>query len=168
MRPTLATVSYGLRDLDGERVELCDECGFDAREPRDLRASLEVAYDSLRRLATHEDADRRPADEIWSGTEYGEHCVELTREIVAMVERAMGRDRSTPPRTLEEASSVARTVASLGVDDLGAPVDAWPFEISALGALVHLLHDLEHHVWDVRRGYAALALHDGIEVITIR
>ncbi len=29
-------MSYGLRDLDGVRVELCDECGFDEREPRDL------------------------------------------------------------------------------------------------------------------------------------
>ena len=68
-----AAVSYGLRDLDGERVELCDECGFDAREPRDLTASLEVAYDSLRRLVTHKDADRRRAGETWSGAEYAEH-----------------------------------------------------------------------------------------------
>jgi hypothetical protein len=33
-------------------------------------------------------------------------------------------------------------------------------------ATLHLLHDLEHHVWDVRRGYAKLALADGIEVAT--
>jgi hypothetical protein len=31
-----AVMSYGLRDIDGVRVELCDECGFDGREPRDL------------------------------------------------------------------------------------------------------------------------------------
>ena len=34
--------------------------------------------------------------------------------------------------------------------------------------MVHLLHDLEHHLWDVRRGYAKLGLADGIEVVTSR
>ena len=36
------------------------------------------------------------------------------------------------------------------------------------GVAVHLLHDLEHHVWDIRRGYAKLALAHGIEVVTSR
>ena len=31
-----AVMSYGLRDIEGLRVELCDECGFDGREPREL------------------------------------------------------------------------------------------------------------------------------------
>jgi hypothetical protein len=37
-----AVKSYGLRDIDGVRVELCDECGFDAREPRDLVTAFAV------------------------------------------------------------------------------------------------------------------------------
>jgi hypothetical protein len=110
-----------------------------------LTASLEAAYDLLRRFVTLEDADRRPAEETWSaGIRPALHRGD--RGIVAMVERATGRDKSTPPRSLEEAWSAARTAAGLGEDDLGAPVDGWPFESSALGALVHLLHDLEHHV----------------------
>jgi hypothetical protein len=43
-------MTYGLRDLDGRRVELCDECGFDEREPRDLPAVFAEVYASLERL----------------------------------------------------------------------------------------------------------------------
>lgn len=130
-------MSYGLRDLDGQQVELCDECGFDGRDERDLARSFEAASDSLQRLAIHADAERRPEAETWSGSEYADHCVEVASETLAMVARATRHE-------------------------------GWTFELSVRGAMVHLLHDLEHHVWDIRRGYAALALRDGSEVVTSR
>jgi len=46
--------------------------------------------------------------------------------------------------------------------------DGWPIEVSVRGAATHLLHDLEHHVWDIRRGYAKLGLAHGVEVVTSR
>jgi hypothetical protein len=162
-------MSYGLRDIDGHRVELCDECGFDGREERDLGGSFEVAFDSLRRLTAHSDSGRRPEDETWSGSEYAQHCVEVVAEILEMVDRATGRNDAVQPRSLQDASSeTARRVVGLAEEEWPLLVDGWPFEVSVHGALVHLLHDLEHHVWDIRRGYAALALRDGIEVVTSR
>ena len=71
-------MTYGLRDLDGRRVELCDECGFDEREPRDLPAAFAEVYASLERLHRHPEAGRRPEPETWSGKEYAEHCVDGT------------------------------------------------------------------------------------------
>ena len=38
-------MSYGLRDLDGMRVELGDECGFDEREARDLATAFAPSQD---------------------------------------------------------------------------------------------------------------------------
>lgn len=67
-----------------------------------------------------------------------------------------------------ERAATAELVHDLSDAQWDAGMDGWPFEVSVRGALVHLLHDLEHHVWDVRRGYAKLALADGIEVVTSR
>lgn len=162
-------MSYGLRDLDGERVELCDECGFDAREPRELAVALAEAYASLERLSGHHDAHRRPEADTWSGTEYAEHCVDVADQIVAACNRVAGRPDSSGLASLSDtAAATAELVHDLSDAQGDAGMDGWPFEVSVRGALVHLLHDLEHHVWDVRRGYAKLALADGIEVVTSR
>src|SRR6478609_1579966 len=95
-----ALMSYGLRDLDGVRVELCDECGFDAREPRNLGSVLAEAFASLEQLVDHTDTSRRPQEETWSGTEYAEHCIEVAGEIVAISNRAAGRPEAAPPGSL--------------------------------------------------------------------
>ena len=162
-------MSYGLRDLDGVRVELCDECGFDGREPRGLATALADVYATLAQLSRHQDAVRRPDADTWSGMEYAEHCVEVTDQIVALCNRGAGRPESARLVTLSEAAAAtAELVQELSDAQWDAGTDGWPFELSVRGALVHLLHDLEHHVWDIRRGYAKLALADGIEVVTSR
>lgn len=162
-------MSYGLRDLDGDRVELCDECGFDAREPRDLAAALAEVFATLGRLAGHPDAGRRPEAETWSGTEYAEHCVDVADQIVAVANRACARPESPTIGSLSEASAATvALVRELSDVDWSTVTDAWPFDVSVRGAMIHLLHDLEHHVWDVRRGYAKLALADGVVVVTSR
>ena len=81
-------MSYGLRDLDGVRVELCDECGFDEREPRDLATAFAEVYASLERLQGHADAGRRPEADTWSGAEYAEHCVDGADQTLAICRRA--------------------------------------------------------------------------------
>lgn len=162
-------MSYGLRDLDGVRVELCDECGFDGREPRHLATAFAEAYASLAQLERHADAGRRPEADTWSGTEYVEHCVDVAGQIVAICDRVAGRPESAPAETVAEAAAATAELAhGLSDSQWDAVTDAWPFEVSVLGAMIHLLHDLEHHVWDIRRGYAKLALADGIEVVTSR
>src|SRR3954470_1655257 len=52
-----ALVSYGLREFDGVRIELCDECGFDERELGDLGTAFAQVYASLQHLERHHDAD---------------------------------------------------------------------------------------------------------------
>ena len=68
----------------------------------------------------------------------------------------------------EAAAATAELVGTLTDPQWDAVTDGWSFEVPVRGALVHLLHDLEHHLWDVRRGYAKLGLADGIEVATSR
>ncbi|GCD92117.1 hypothetical protein [Nocardioides sp. LS1] len=73
-------MTYTWHAVDGRLVELCDECGFDARDLTDGRDETErliTAYADLERLLTHPDADRRPEPETWSAREYVDHCVEV-------------------------------------------------------------------------------------------
>ena len=162
-------VSYGLRDLDGVRVELCDECGFDAREPRQLATAFAEVYASLEQFERHPDAGRRPEADTWSGIEYAEHCVDVADQILAICDRGAARPESAPLVSLSAAAAATdELVHELSDSQWDAVTDGWPFEVSVRGANVHLLHDLEHHVWDIRRGYAKLALADGIEIVTNR
>ena len=159
-------MTYGLRDLGGVRAELCDECGFDGREARDLALAFAEVYTALEQLNGHRDAGRRPQAETWSGTEYVEHCVDVAGQIVATCNRSAGRPASPSPVSLSDvASATAALVHELSEAQWSAVTD-WPFDVTVRGATLHLLHDLEHHLLDVRRGYAKLALADGIEVVT--
>lgn len=166
--PYSAVMTYGLRDMDGERVELCDECGFDAREPRDLATAFAEVYASLEHFAGHPDADRRPEAETWSGREYADHCVEVAEGILAaLADQGAGRAESGSVVSLAQAAAAtAELVRDLSDAQWAEITDGWPFDVSVRGAVLHLLHDLEHHLLDVRRGYAKLALADGIEVVT--
>ena len=120
-------MSYGLRDIDGVRVELCDECGFDGREPRDLLTAFAGTYASLEQLAGHPDADRRPEADTWSGREYVEHCVDGADQTVALCIRAAGRPGSEPLVSLSEAAAgTAALVDQLTDAQWDAPTDAWP------------------------------------------
>jgi hypothetical protein len=66
----------------------------------------------------------------------------------------------------EAAAATADLIEGLTDPEWGAVTDGWSFDVPVRGAMVHLLHDLEHHLLDVRCGYAKLGLADGIEVAT--
>ena len=68
----------------------------------------------------------------------------------------------------EAAAATAELLHELSDAQWDAVTDGWPIEVSVRGAATHLLHDLEHHVWDIRRGYAKLGLAHGVEVVTSR
>ena len=162
-------MTYGLRDIDGVRVELCDQCGFDQREPRDLTTAFAQVFVALERLRDHAEAGRRPEPETWSGDEYAEHCVDGTAQTLAICRRALGLPESSPPTSLSEAAAAtAQLIDGLPEAHWNVVTDGWSFDVSVRGAMIHLLHDLEHHLLDVRRGYAKLGLADGIEVVTSR
>jgi hypothetical protein len=160
-------MAYGLRDLDGVRVELCDQCGFDEREPRDLPEAFAEVYAYLARLQDHPAAGRRPEPETWSSEEYAEHCVDGTNQTLAICRPAVELPESTSVASLSEAAAAtAELIGALTEPQWDAVTDGWSFDVPVRGAMIHLLHDLEHHLLDVRRGYAKLGLADGIEVVT--
>ena len=93
----------------------------------------------------------------------------LGDQILAICNRGAGRPESSSVLSLSEATAATlELVGVLSNSQWDAVTDGWSFEVPVRGALVHLLHDLQHHVVDVRRGYAKLALADGIEVVTTR
>lgn len=100
-------MTYGLRDIDGRRVELCDECGFDGREQIDLPARLAVGYSALSLLVAREDSDRRPEPDTWSGVEYGDHIVTVTAGIIEACRHTLGLTASPPPADLAMAAEAA-------------------------------------------------------------
>ena len=160
-------MTYGLRDLDGVRVELCDQCGFDEREPRDLATAFAQVYASLERLRQHPEAGRRPEPDTWSGEEYAEHCVDGTAQTLAICRRAVALAELAAVVSLSEAAAAtADLIGELTGPQREAVTDGWSFDVPVRGAMVHLLHDLEHHLLDVRCGYAKLGLADGVEIAT--
>ena len=79
----------------------------------------------------------------------------------------------TPQPQVTDLESAARAVATMVpaiTDDQRALLlhDEYPFPVSVEWLLRHLLHDRQHHVLDIQRGTARLALTDLPEVYTVR
>ena len=162
-------MSYGWRTIDGDVVELCDECGFDARMVTDEDAGLAAALGALAGLLDHPDVDRKPDEETWSARGYVEHCVEVTHALLEYVARALGRPAPAPLPDLDACVAACHDVVpALTAEDRGAVLaDEYSFDVSVEWIVRHLLHDLEHHVLDIRRGYAGFALADHPVVATV-
>jgi len=162
-------VTYTWHDIGGRIIELCDECGFDAREltgNQDEQQRLAAAYADLERLLDHPDADRRPAAETWSAREYVDHCLEAAAVILGWVADLTDGD------ALEELSDL--TACRQAVEVLVPPLTEaqraavlngqYQQSVTVEWLLRHLLHDTEHHVLDLRRGYASIAMADHPEI----
>ncbi len=162
-------MTYGLREMNGRLVELCDECGFDGREDTDLAGRLRAGYSTLVSLLTREGSEHRPSEGTWSGLEYGAHVVEVTTGIINGCRRALDLPEAPEQAELVMTGDAAVAFAAgLAAGDGARPVDLWPFDATVEAACMHLLHDLEHHVLDVRRGLAALGLSLGTDIVTTR
>jgi hypothetical protein len=152
-------VVYGLRRCDGQVIEVCDQCGFDTRFLPDLSVAMESAFDAVAELQLRPRATERPEPDVWSAVEYAEHVISGSGRVVALVAAALGRP--SPGAASDVASAKAITVACLQliseVDrDVPCPLDGAPTDVGSL--FLHLLHDIEHHVLDVRRGLAKLTI----------
>lgn len=150
-------------------VELCDECGFDARLVSDQRAAVAAAIAALDSLTTGVDAARRPDPETFSAREYAAHSVETTIELLGYIARVTGRPLPHPATDLADCAGVASEVLA-GLSDIeraSVLSGEYPFDVTVDWIALHLLHDLEHHVLDVRRGYARLAMADHPAVYTV-
>jgi len=156
-------VTYTWHEIEGRMAELCDECGFDAREltgGEDELRRLDAAYADLDRLLDHPDAELRPAPETWSAREYVDHVIEVGADLLKWTASTAGVAEPEPPVDL----TGCRTACAFVVPGLTAEQraqvlpDGYKQPVSVEWLIRHLLHDTEHHVLDLRRGYAKLAM----------
>ncbi|MEU4709424.1 DinB family protein [Nocardia salmonicida] len=157
----------------------CSECGFEA-EHTAYAAVPEIVVDSAARIGSaleRDDARVRPDELTWSVLEYGAHVRDVCRifdtrlalmlggdgvevprfenwdqDATAVAERYGEQDPAVVARELTVAADrVAAAFASVPSDRLGlrgARSDGSLFTVSSLGR--YFLHDLVHHVHDVR------------------
>jgi hypothetical protein len=153
-------MGYGWRESGAELVELCDECGFDARDVADDHSALVAALEALAALLDHQDADRRSSPETWSAAEYVQHVCEVTQALLAYVADVTSHPRPGPVSDLADAGcAVSALVPVLSTADRAAVVrGVYSYPVTVEWVVRHLLHDVEHHVLDLRRNYARMAL----------
>ncbi|MFC4127041.1 DinB family protein [Nocardia rhizosphaerae] len=157
----------------------CAECGFDA-EAVTYAQIPERAVDSATRLGAalaRPDARTRPDEATWSPLEYAAHVRDVCRIFDTRLALMLGGDGVTPPRfqnwdqdataiadrygeqdpavvageLAEAAERVAEAFAVVGAERRGlrgARSDGSLFTVDSLGR--YFLHDLVHHVHDVR------------------
>ncbi|WP_280348450.1 DinB family protein [Nocardia neocaledoniensis] len=157
----------------------CAECGFDA-EAVDYAAIPERTLDSAGRIGAalaRSEARVRPDETTWSVLEYGAHVRDVCRifdtrlalmlagdgieppsfenwdqDATAVADRYGEQDPATVAEELAVAAeSVATAFAAVPADRLdrqGARSDGSLFTVTSLGR--YFLHDLVHHVHDVR------------------
>jgi hypothetical protein len=114
---------------------------------------------AIAELQARPHATERPEPDVWSAVEYAEHVISGSERVIALVSAAL--DRPSPGTASDVASAKAITIACLQSvseedQDVPCPFDGAPTDVGSL--LLHLLHDIEHHVLDVRRGLAKLTI----------
>ena len=156
--------------------EVCPECGFDtATVDRDELASrIARTTDAWRAILVRHDVRERPNESTWSPLEYACHVRDVHRVYAGRVGRMLAEDDphydnwDQDATAVEEGyaeqdpATVARELAAAGstLGDLFAGVDgpSWDrtgrrsdgasFTVDSIGR--YYLHDIEHHIWDVR------------------
>lgn len=161
-------MSYGWRRDAGIIAEVCDECGFDSRRVHDLAEALRSALKMVGELQDDPEAERKPAPGTWSATEYSAHAVHVVAETVFEVRDAAGLRAVAEPTDVKNAIAAVdaafRELTGSRLDEI--TVEAPFATLSLRGNLLHALHDVEHHVLDIRRGYAGFALARGDDLHT--
>jgi hypothetical protein len=162
-------VTYSWHDIDGRMAEICDECGFDARElvgREDETVRLDAAYADLERLLDHPDADRQPAEGTWSAREYVDHVVEVAEWMFERIRETTGLGPTAPPTDLAGCRRATAEVCAVLTEEQRAAMlrDEYAQDVSMEWLVRHILHDTEHHVLDLRRGYSKLGRTDHPEI----
>lgn len=172
--------------MDGTTPETCAECGFDSRDWR-LRDAVTLfsALGYWWRLATagasDEDLNHRPAPNVWSAMEYGQHTAFVTPLIRRDVELILAEDGCTLPPMSQDEVAAARADKPVSFLEPGPLLECLEREGAELAAVaesraaawgnigwlsgrpiqaeadvIHATHDASHHFMDVSRGLASL------------
>ena len=160
----------------------CPECGLDVRA-LSREQLVEMLRDNAgvwRELLHDPHVGSRPSDDVWSALEYGCHVRDVYRlfdqrlrlmldqdhptfanwdqDETAMQHRYDQQDAQVVAQELQQAAVIiADRFAALSEqqwDRTGERTDGARFTVDSFGR--YLLHDIVHHVDDVRRGFARL------------
>jgi len=174
--PVPAPIAPDTKDWTWVLRERCPECGFTASDvaPHALGATLRDLVPRWISALHRVDVRERPVPTVWSPLEYGAHVRDLLSVFAERLRLVLTRDdpvfpdwdqdaaaldggyhRLDPSVVAEQLADGAESLA--GVFD-GVPDDAWerpgrrsdgsPFTTRTLGQ--YLLHDVVHHLHDVR------------------
>lgn len=155
----------------------CPECGFDPLQvqPDELPERLRAAAAGWPERLAAPDARERPAPAVWSPVEYACHVRDVLRlfaeratlmleqddpvfvnwdqDETALAERYWEQDPATVGAEIVAAGQTAAAVfagtSGPQWERPGRRSNGSVFTVASLG--IYFLHDLEHHVWDVRR-----------------
>ena len=157
----------------------CPECGYDAGAVADLAEvarELRRTADDWALVLRAPGATTRPRPDVWSPAEYGAHVRDVHRVFATRLELMLGADapgfanwdqdataleerydRADPVEVADELLAAASAVADRydavpddALERTGARSDGSTFTVASL-ARYHL-HDIVHHLWDVRLG----------------
>jgi hypothetical protein len=154
----------------------CEECGFDAGvvDRVDLGAMLRDNAVAWQRVLAAPEAAQRPEPAVWSPTEYAAHVRDVHRTFAVRVRLMLDEDDPTfvnwdqdetalaerydlqdqarvASELLEAAEKVAAAYDGVAGEDWerrGTRSNGSVFTIDSLGR--YHLHDVAHHLWDVR------------------
>lgn len=171
------TIEPDTKDWTWVLREPCPECGFDpATAYRGALAErIRAAAAAMHARLHADDATERPDEATWSPLEYAAHMRDLCSVMRGRLDQLLtdddpefaGWDQDQAAIDGDYASQSPEHVAAeldLAAAELASaadavPSDAWErpgrrsngsvFTVESL--LAYALHDLEHHVWDVRR-----------------
>ncbi len=161
----------------------CPECGFDAStfDPATTAAVVEANAIEFERLLQDPRASERPDDHTWSATEYACHVRDVYRLYLFRLDLMLGEDGPHFPNWDQDETAIAERYREQDPHNVAGELRASAFLLAARFATVrgdlwqrtgfrsdgaaftvdsfarYLVHDPVHHLWDVQRGYAALA-----------
>ncbi len=155
----------------------CSECGFDAATvtPDNLTQRIEAAAEAIVDRLGSTDATERPDETTWSALEYAAHVADVCHTMLNRLKLMLSQESPTFSDWDQDAAAeqgryheqppdaVAIQLRAGAAEFAGAlravPVDAWDrpgtrsggSEFTVWTLAVYALHDLEHHVVDVRK-----------------
>jgi hypothetical protein len=153
----------------------CPECGYDAADysDADIADAILANARSWPDVLARTDVRIRPNDSTWSALEYSAHVRDVLRVYLERVRLMLDTDDPLYPNWDQDATAVADryneqdpaevsvelrdAAAALAAAFAGVSGDGWSrvgrrsdgasFTVSSISR--YLLHDLEHHRWDV-------------------